>query len=82
MNYQDIAWNTHKFMLVRPRKRDWSYYDGSTSQRGMEEWRPALIQGVNESQRVYVIGSASGHSLDDFDAKGLDHVRELAQDRT
>ena len=57
----------HMFIMVRPVKRDWSDYDGSTMRQGREEFRPCMIRGHNSSQSVRCHGSAYAYPLEEFE---------------
>jgi hypothetical protein len=66
---RDIPYDKHVFVLARPIKGDWKEYDGSTSARGRQEFRPCMIQGHDGGQRLYVIGSQYAYDLTKFEIR-------------
>ncbi len=64
---RDIPWGSHQFVLARPVMGDWSDFDGSTMRQGRDEFRPVMIRGVEQGQRIFVIGSASGYDITKFE---------------
>lgn len=64
---RDIPWGSHQFVFARPLTKDWSELDGTTMKVGREEFRPVKISGVGDGQRIYVIGSAYGYAVDQFE---------------
>lgn len=64
---RDIPYGSHQFVMARPVKGDWSDFDGSTMRQGREEFRPVMISGVEEGQRIFVIGSAHGYDITKFE---------------
>ncbi len=64
---RDIPYASHVFVLARPVMGDWSDFDGSTMRQGREEFRPVMISGVEEGQRIFVIGSAHGYEITKFE---------------
>lgn len=63
----ELEFGKHMFVWARPRARDWSFYDGSTSRQGIEEFRPVMVRGHNEAQNVRVQGSAYAFAMEDFE---------------
>lgn len=64
---RDIPYGSHQFVLARPVEGDWSDFDGSTMKQGRDEYRPVMISGVEEGQRIFVIGSAYGYDITKFE---------------
>lgn len=64
---RDIPYASHQFVMARPVKGDWNEYDGSTMRQGREEFRPVMISGVEQGQRIFVIGSAHGYDITKFE---------------
>lgn len=64
---RDIPYASHQFVMARPVKGDWNEYDGSTMRQGREEFRPVMISGVEQGQRIFVIGSAYGYDITKFE---------------
>jgi hypothetical protein len=62
-----MPYAAHQFVMARPLSRDWSYFDGSTSKQGNEEFRPVMIRGHEHGQRIFCIGTAYGYDLDQFE---------------
>ena len=64
---RDIPYASHQFVMARPVMGDWSDFDGSTMRQGREEFRPVMISGVEQGQRIFVIGSAHGYDIANFE---------------
>lgn len=59
---RDLEWGTHVFVFARPLSGDWTEVDGTFLRNsGEAEFRPCMIRGINESQRIYVCGSPYGY---------------------
>ena len=63
---RDLAPGEHVFVMARPRVRDWSDFHG-TMKQGNDEFRPCMVSGSDEGQRVFVVGSQYGYDHADFE---------------
>lgn len=63
----DFPYGGHIFVMARPKVREWREFDGTFLNRDNREFRPCMISGWNESQRVFVHGSQYAYMLDDFE---------------
>ena len=57
----------HIFVFARPIAGDWSDYDHCFRVQGRDEFRPCMIRGHHEGQRVYTLGSQYGHLPEEFE---------------
>lgn len=62
----DIPYGEHIFILARPISGDWT--DIHSRGRSREaDWRPCMVNGHDDGQRIWIIGSAYAHPLDQFE---------------
>ena len=66
--YFDIKNDERIFVWARPKSHRWSEYVYTNGLFDhMKEFRPVMIEGVENSQRVFIIGCATGYNPDDFE---------------